>query len=109
VADANGWAGTQNSAQITAKGDGAFISTTDKATQLKALKDSLALCSKPMQLHVRKKLIQKTKKSISVADLVKLSDVVGLGAATAQALDHVLAIGGGTFRALDRVLGRGGC
>ena len=81
--------------------------STDKASQLKALQNSLALCSKPVQLHVtKKKLLLKTKKPMSAADLVKLAEAVGLGTATADALDEVLAIGASTSAILDRALAR---
>ena len=79
--------------------------SSEKASQLKALQNSLALCSKPVQLHVTKKnLLKKTKKPISASDLLKLADAVGLGAATANALDSVLAISARTSAVLDEVL-----
>ena len=72
------------------------------------LKNSLTLCSKPVQLHVNKKqLMKKTKKAIAADDLKKLADVVGLGAAAAQALDRVLAISDKTSRELDLALAGG--
>jgi hypothetical protein len=88
-------AGVRNSKCLAAKDTGRFVDATTKASQLKALqKNILASCSKPVQSYVAKKqLLKKTKKPIEGADLVKLSDAVGLGAAAAQALDRVLAIG----------------
>ena len=75
---------------------------------MKALKNSLSLCSKPVQHHIaKKKLLQKTKKPIGDEDLAKLSDAIGLSAATARALDRVMAIGDATTHALDQVLSRG--
>jgi len=43
---------------------------------------------------------------MSAADLVKLAEAVGLGTATADALDEVLAIGASTSVILDRALAR---
>jgi len=98
--------GTRNSSRLAAKDSGKFVRVADKATQLKALQNSLALCSKPVQLHVnKKKLLKKTKKPIAADDLKKLADAVGLGKATAAAIDKVLTIGTATGRALDQVLG----
>ena len=92
--------------RIAARDDGKFVSIADKVTQLKALKNSLSLCSKTVQLHVtKKKLLQKTKKPIVGEDLAKLSATIGLGADTARALDRAMAIGDATTRALDQVLG----
>ena len=97
----------RNSERIAARDSGKFVCAADKVTQLKALKNSLSLCSKPVQLHVtKKKLLQKTKKPIGIEDLAKLSDAIGLGAATARALDRAMVIGDATTRALDQVLGR---
>ncbi|CAO1943882.1 unnamed protein product [Urochloa humidicola] len=100
---------SRNSERLAAKENGRYVAAADKASQLKALQNSLALCSKPVQLHVtKKKLLKKTKKPIAAADLVKLSEVVGLGEATAKALDQVMAIGAATAEELDQVLaGRG--
>jgi hypothetical protein len=39
---------TRNSDRIAAKDGGVFVSVTDKASQLKALKNSLSLFSKPV-------------------------------------------------------------
>ena len=102
-----GGAGTRNSERIAARDSGKFVCDADKETQLKALKNNLSLCSKPVQLHVtKKKLLQKTKKPIGSEDLAKLSDTIGLGAATARALDRAMVIEDATTRALDQVLGR---
>ena len=96
---------TRNSSRLAAKEDGKFVSATDKATQLKALQNSLALCSKPVQQHVaKKKLLTKTKTNIDTEDLLKLASAVGLGDATCRALDKVLAIGAEATPVLDQVL-----
>ncbi|CAN6345375.1 unnamed protein product [Urochloa humidicola] len=97
--------GKRNSERLAAKDNGQFVSASDKATQLKALQNSLKLCSKPVQnIVAKKKLFKKTKKPISGADLSKLADVVGLGKDTANALDRALAAGAALGRELDRVL-----
>lgn len=97
--------GMRTSERLAAKENGMYISATDKATQLKALQNSLAQCSKPVQqLVAKKKLLTKTKKPMSAPDLQKLSDAVGLGEATAKALDQIIAIGNATGRELDRAL-----
>ena len=97
--------GTRNSSRLAAKTNGAFIHSTAKATQLKALKESLAMCSKPVKTHVAKKnLMHKTKQPIGAADLKKLAEAVGLGAASARALDSVLAVTHETAAALDKAL-----
>ena len=98
-------AATRSSLRLAAKDTGLYVPSTEKASQLKALQNSLALCSKPVQLHVaKKKLLKQTKKPIAAADLVKLADAVSLGAATAAALNNVLAIGDRTSAALDLAL-----
>nr|TKV94400.1 LOW QUALITY PROTEIN: hypothetical protein SEVIR_9G292300v2 [Setaria viridis] len=95
----------RHSARLAAKEDGKFVDATSKAAQLKALRDSLALCSSAVQAHVaKKKLLMKRKKPISGADLVKLADAVGLGQETAKALDRVLAIRKATAAQLNQVL-----
>jgi hypothetical protein len=102
-----GGAGTRNNERISARDSGKYVSAADKAAQLKALKNSLSLCSKPVQHHIaKKKLLQKTKKPIGHEDLAKLSDAIGLSAVTARALDRVMAIGDATTHTLDQVLGR---
>ncbi|CAN6269768.1 unnamed protein product [Urochloa humidicola] len=96
---------TRNSTRLAAKDSGKFVRVADKASQLKALQNSLALCSKPVQLHVtKKKLLKKTKKPIAAEDLKKLADAVSLGNDSAAALDKVLAIGNATSCVLDRAL-----
>lgn len=81
------------------------MDATSKAAQLKALRDSLALCSSAVQAHVaKKKLLTRKKKPISGVDLVKLADAVGLGQEMAKALDRVLAIGKATAAQLNEVL-----
>ncbi|CAN6206901.1 unnamed protein product [Urochloa humidicola] len=95
----------RNSKRLAAKEDGKFLSATDKASQLRALHDSLALCSKPVQkLVAKKKLFKKTTKPIADADLSKIATVVGLGKAAADALDHVLSVGAAAGRELDLAL-----
>jgi len=102
-------AATRNSKRLAAKDNGVYVHSSEKASQLKALQNSLALCSKPVQLHVaKKKLLRKTKKPVSAPDLLKLADAVGLGAATAAALDNVLSIGDRTSAALDLALAGSG-
>ncbi|CAO2043530.1 unnamed protein product [Urochloa humidicola] len=97
--------GKRNSELLAAKDNGKFVSASDKATQLKALHNSLKLCSKPVQKIVeKKKLLTKTKKAISDADLSKLAEAVGLGKEAADALDRVLAVGAATGRELDLAL-----
>jgi hypothetical protein len=53
--------GTRSSARLAAKDSGKFVDSTAMAPQLKELHNSLALCSKPVELHViKKKLMKKT-------------------------------------------------
>ncbi|CAO2199126.1 unnamed protein product [Urochloa humidicola] len=97
--------GKRNSERLAAKETGKFVHASEKASQLKALQNSLALCSKPVQKHVtQKKLLKCTKKPIAAADLSKLSDAIGLGKATADALDRVLLTGAAMSRDLDLAL-----
>ncbi|RCV06508.1 hypothetical protein SETIT_1G168400v2 [Setaria italica] len=97
--------GSRNSERLAAKDKGMFVDATTKASQLKALQNSLALCSKPVQLHVSmKKLPKMTKKPIAAADLMKLSEAVSLEEFTAKALGKILALGGVAARKLDQVL-----
>ncbi|CAN6332960.1 unnamed protein product [Urochloa humidicola] len=99
--------GTRNSKRLAAKDSGKFVKVADKASQLKALHDSLLLCSKPVQIQVtKKKMLKKTKKPIADSDLIKLADAVGLGEAAAAALDRALDIGAATGRELDLALAR---
>ena len=63
------------------------------------------MCSKPVKAHAtKKKLLHKTAQPIGVADLKKLAEAVGLGAASARALDSVLAVTHETAAALDKAL-----
>ncbi|RCV31455.1 hypothetical protein SETIT_6G178700v2 [Setaria italica] len=95
----------RHSARLAAKDDGVYQNATAKATQLKSLQNSLALCSVAVQTHVvKKKLLTKTKKPIANIDLVKLADVAGLGDAAIKALDQVLTIGAATAHQLDSAL-----
>jgi hypothetical protein len=93
--------GTRSSARLAAKDSGVFVDATAKASQLKALQNSLSLCSKPVQPCVIKK---KLLKRIGSVDLSLLAGAVGLGAATAQALDRVLATEAALGKELDLVL-----
>lgn len=96
---------TRHSARLAAKEKRNFVDATTKAAQLRALHDSLALCSTAVQAHVtQKKLMNKRKKPIAGVDLAKLATAVGLGRDTARALDSVLAIGATTSNKLDTVL-----
>jgi hypothetical protein len=102
---------TRNSDRIAAKDGGVFVSVADKASQLKALKNSLSFCSKskPVQVLVEKrKLLHKSKHPIGAVDLAKLSDAIGLGAAAARTLDRVLEIGDAASHALDQALHNAG-
>lgn len=68
---------------------------TTRATQLKALKNTLASCSKELKKHVnRKKLMGKKKNAINAPDLRKLVHTAGLGAAASRSLDSVLPSSG---------------
>lgn len=99
--------GTRASNRLAAKDDGMFIDATAKASQLKALQNSLASCSKVVQLHVaQRKLMKKSKKPIHTVDLIKLSNAVGLGKETAVALDRALDITKATTLKLDAALAR---
>jgi hypothetical protein len=82
-----------------------FVDATAKASQLKVLQNSLSLCSKPVQACVvKKKLLKRTKRPIASVYLSLLAEAVGLGAATAQALDRVLATEAALGKELDLVL-----
>jgi hypothetical protein len=97
--------GSRNSARLAAKESGMFMDANAKATKLKTLQNSLAQCSIAVQtLVAKKKIVKKTKKPVSAADLSKLSSAIGLGVAASQALDRVLALGEETAAKLDAVL-----
>ncbi|CAN6167308.1 unnamed protein product [Urochloa humidicola] len=97
--------GKRNSERLAAKDSGKFVHASEKASQLKALKNSLALCSQPVQkLVIKKKLLKQTKKPIANADLTKLADAVGIGKDAVDALDRVLATGAAMGNKLDQVL-----
>jgi hypothetical protein len=96
---------TRSSARLAAKDSGVFVDATAKASQLKALQNNLSLCSKPVQpCVIKKKLLKRTKRPIGSMDLSLLAGAVGLGAATAQALDRVLATEAALGKELDLVL-----
>lgn len=81
------------------------MDATAKVAQLKALQNSLSLCSAAVKNHVaKKKLLEKTKKPITIVDLAKLADGVGLSDATLRTLDRILDIGTTTTRQLNSVL-----
>jgi hypothetical protein len=97
--------GSRNSARLAAKESGMFMDATANATKLKTLQNSLAQCSIAVQtLVAKKKIVKKTKKPVSAADLSKLSSAISLGAAASQALDRVVALGEETAAKLDAVL-----
>jgi Tfp pilus assembly protein FimV len=56
----------------------------------------------------KRKLLHKSKHPIGAADLAKLSDAIGLGAAAARTLDRVLEIGDAASHALDQALHNAG-
>ncbi|KAK3146048.1 hypothetical protein QOZ80_3BG0260820 [Eleusine coracana subsp. coracana] len=81
---------TRHSARLANKEPTAFIDMETKASQLKALKNSLAVCSKELKEHVnRKGLLNKKKQPVPRADLLKLANAAGLGAAATLTLAAV--------------------
>lgn len=80
----------RHSVRLAAKEQPNYVDMTDKASQLKALHNTLAGCSKELKLHVTKKgLMGKKKKPIPSADLRKMANAVGLDAMAVRALDKV--------------------
>jgi hypothetical protein len=62
-----------------------------KATQLKALKNTLSSCSRDLQDQVAKHgLLRRKKKPLGGVDLRKLAVAAGIGPTATAALDKVL-------------------
>lgn len=68
----------QPSSRIQAKEPAGFITMAAKATQLKALKNSLSSCSRDLQDQVNKQGLLRKKKTIRDQDLSKLAAAAGL-------------------------------
>jgi len=80
----------RQSSRRAAKASASFVSTTDKAMQRTALKNSLAPCSASLKEQVVKKgILNRSKIPISVSDLRKLVSAAGLCCATSDAVGVV--------------------
>ncbi|TVU23342.1 hypothetical protein EJB05_25699, partial [Eragrostis curvula] len=85
----------RHSERLAGKEPSHHVDSTDKAVQLKALKNCLAACSRELKAHVNKKgLLGRKKQPIATADLRKLVSAAGLGGAAAKSIDVVLAVQG---------------
>ena len=71
----------RQSSRLAAKATGKFVDSTDKAVQLKALKNALVPCSSKLKGVVEKKgILNRSKLPIGVSDLRKLVAAAGLNA-----------------------------
>ncbi|CAL5061468.1 unnamed protein product [Urochloa decumbens] len=80
----------RQSTRLAEKASASFVHAADKASQRKALLNSLAPCSAALKGHVAKRgLLNRQKLPISVADLRKMVTTAGLGCSTADAVGVV--------------------
>ena len=71
----------RQSSRLAAKAAGKFVDSTDKAVQLKAMKNALAPCSSKLKNIVEKRnMLTRSKLPIGVSDLRKLVAAAGLNA-----------------------------
>lgn len=85
----------RHSERLANKEPAHHVDMTDKAVQLKSLKNKLADCSKELKAHVNKKgLLGKNKKPIPSSDLRKMAAAAGLGKASASSLVTVPSAAG---------------
>jgi hypothetical protein len=74
---------------LAAKASGKFVDSTDKAVQLKALKNDLVPCSSELKKTVDKKnLLARSKLPIAPADLRRLVTAAGIGSNTVVPAPH---------------------
>ena len=70
----------RQSSRLAEKADDKFVPVTDKACQLKALKNALAPCSSKLKQAVEKRnLLTRSKLPIGAADLRKMVSATRLG------------------------------
>ena len=80
----------RHSKRLAEKAAGMFVDSTDKAVQLKALKNALAPCSNKLKQAVEKKnLLACAKIPIAVSDLRKLVAAAGFDAKATDSIDEV--------------------
>ncbi|CAL5085115.1 unnamed protein product [Urochloa decumbens] len=82
-------AATRSSARIANQAPSTFIHSSLKATQRKALRDSLTCCSKSLQREVATGRILKRKRPIGPRELGRLAKAAGLSCADQQAVSVV--------------------
>lgn len=81
----------RRSNRLAAKEPEHFVHASDKASQLRALKDELQACSKQLQDQVKKRdILKKTRQPLTTADLRKLTISAGLGVKASTSLNKVL-------------------
>lgn len=81
----------RHSERLAAKADASFVDMTDKASQRKALLNSLSGCSAALQKQVNKRnILSHNKLPVAAADLRKLVKVAGLGCSKEAAVDDVV-------------------
>jgi hypothetical protein len=81
----------RHSARLAAKADASFVDMTDKASQRKALLNSLSGCSAALQKQVNKRnILSHNKLPVAAADLRKLVKVAGLDCSKEAAVDDVV-------------------
>lgn len=81
---------TRNSSRLAGKAPAVYVHATDKATQRRALKDSLQACSQAVKTQVQKgKLLTKNKLPTPVPALRKLVQAAGLGCRAADSVGVV--------------------
>ncbi|KAJ1272950.1 hypothetical protein BS78_06G242300 [Paspalum vaginatum] len=77
---------TRNSSRLAAKEPEEFVDMTSRAVHLKALRENLQACSKPLQKHVKTCKLTKRKNPLGALDLGRLAKAAGLGCADRRAV-----------------------
>ena len=81
---------SRDSHALHMKAAGMFVDSTDKAVQLKVLKNALAPCSNKLKQAVEKKnLLARAKLPIAVSDLCKLVAAAGFDAKATDSIGEV--------------------
>ncbi|CAN6270193.1 unnamed protein product [Urochloa humidicola] len=83
----------RQSTRLAEKEEAEFVDATTKAMQRKAIRESLAACSKDLKHHVKTRKLLKKKNPLGALDLGRLAKVAGIGCAGCRAIAVAAATG----------------
>ncbi|CAO2041471.1 unnamed protein product [Urochloa humidicola] len=83
----------RQSTRLAEKEEAEFVDATTKAMQRKAIRESLAACSKDLKHHVKTRKLLKKKNPLGALDLGRLAKAAGIGCAGRRAVAVAAATG----------------